>query len=242
MKKVSIITPTYNHEKFIQRSLEGILGQTYQDFEFIIINDGSTDRTIDIVREVKDDRIRILEQPHKGIGTALNLGFSVSVGEYETWTASDDLFYPTAIEEMVSILDTKPNVDFVYCNCEVGLMDVTGLKEIRRTPYDYDLSMEWNPVTFYDRFNIGVVWLWRRNLRIKAGETFITEPCEDYEMVTRMIEAGGNFHYHSKVLGWIRRHAGCLSENITKDYTRELIQEMQKKRDELASKVKNEKG
>ena len=228
--------PTYNHADFIQTALDGILEQTYQNFELIIVNDGSTDRTIEILQNIKDDRIKILEKKHNGVGDSLNLGFFSATGEYETWAASDDLFYPEAIEEMVKILESDPNIDFVYCDCEIGGMDESGLKEIFRVPYNHNILMDWNPITFYDKFNIGIIWLWRKELRIKAGEKFMLDPCEDYEMVTRMIEAGGKFHHYPKMLGWKRSHQECLARKITEDYVNDLIKRMQNKRDNLNQK------
>ena len=235
-KKVSIIMPTYNYEKFIESALTGILKQTYTNFELIIVDDGSTDNTIEILKTIKDERVKILTKEHSGIGKSLNLGFENATGEYETWTAADDLLYSTAIEEMVNVLETNPKIDFVYTRCELGIMDETGLEERYRIPYDQKISMEWNPKTFYDEFNIGIIWLWRKNLRIKAGSDYIPTPCEDYEMTTRMIEAGGKFYHLPKILGWRRIHNLASVKSLSEEYTKDLIQRMQKKRNFLQNK------
>jgi hypothetical protein len=80
-----------------------------------------------------------------------------------------------------------------------------------------------------------VIWLWRKELRILAGKNFIPDPCEDYEMTTRMIEVGGRFHYHPIVSGWHRRHDGNMTKKLlnTGSYIQTLVIKMKQKRDKL---------
>ena len=235
LKKISVIIPTYNQAKFIEESIESILAQTFKNWELIIVNDGSTDNTKDILDRQIDPRIKIIHKENGGTGSALNLGFENATGEYETWLASDNKYYPNALQDMFDILETKREIDFVYSNCEIGVMDSKGQNEIQRKNYNSEVAMEWNAHKFYERYNIGVIWLWRKELRISAGKNFITEPCEDFEMTTRMIEASGEFYYHPVVSGWHRRH----NENLTKKlltegkYIQNLHKRMIRKRDEL---------
>lgn len=69
---ISIIIPLYNKEHFIEQTLKSVLGQTYTDFEVIIVNDGSTDKSVDIVSEFKDKRIKLINQENKGVSAARN--------------------------------------------------------------------------------------------------------------------------------------------------------------------------
>ncbi|MFA5031206.1 MAG: glycosyltransferase [Patescibacteria group bacterium] len=231
-KKITVLMPTYNQGKFIQESIDSVLSQTFTNFELIIVNDGSTDNTKEILERQTDPRIRIIHKENGGTGSALNLGFENAVGEYETWLASDNKYYPNALQDMFNILEKKKNVDFVYCNCEIGVMDETGLGEVTRKNYNSEISMEWDSYKFYEHHNIGVIWLWRKELRLVSGTHFITDPCEDYEMTIRMIEAGGNFYYHPTVSGWHRRHP----ENLTKklltsgQYVQNLVKAMVNRR------------
>jgi len=238
MKKISIIMPTYNQDKFIEESINSILNQTFKNWELIIIDDGSTDDTKNILAKQNDPRIQIIHKENEGTGSALNMGFEIATGEYETWLASDNKYYPNALQDMFDILESKKDIDFVYCNCEIGVMDSTGLGEVTRKNYNSEVPMEWDAHKFYDHYNIGVVWLWRKELRISAGKDFILEPCEDYEMTTRMIEAGGQFYYHPIVSGWHRRHNENLTRKLvtTSQYIPNLHRRMIKKRDELALK------
>jgi glycosyltransferase involved in cell wall biosynthesis len=225
--------PAYNYAKYIQESIDGILNQTYQNFEFIIVDDGSTDATLNVLQRQTDPRIKIFHKENGGCGSALNLGFSFAKGKYETWFAADNNMYPNAIKEMCIVLDTNPEVDFVYCCCDEAITQKDGSVKFQK---DYNTEgMIWNPIGFYDRFNIGVVWLWRKELRIKAGEFFIDEPCEDYDMTTRMIEAGGRFHYNPNRQGWYRIHDEGLQGMLKKqmpDYIANLVNKSKQRRDE----------
>jgi glycosyltransferase involved in cell wall biosynthesis len=236
-KKISVIMPAYNYDKFIQEAIDGILNQTYQNFELIIVDDGSTDSTWSILKKQTDPRIKIIHKENGGCGSALNVGFAMATGEYETWFATDNKMYPNALKEMVLILDTKPEIDFVYCCCDEAITKEDGHIELRE---DYNTDgMVWNPMGFYDRFNIGVVWLWRKELRMKAGEKYMEAPCEDYDMTCRMIEAGGKFYYNKNRQGWYRIHDMGLQGKLKKEqptYIKELTIKAKKRRDEKITK------
>ena len=95
MKKnilISIVVPTYNNEKFLDKCVESILSQTYHEFELLIINDGSTDNTINVLQPYlkKDKRIKLHNTKNKGVSSARNLGISKAKGEYICFIDSDD--------------------------------------------------------------------------------------------------------------------------------------------------------
>ena len=90
MDKVSVIIPAYNAENSIKNCLDSVLVQTYKDMEIIIINDGSTDNTLDVITEYTDSRIKIINQNNKGVSAARNLGLEMSTGEFVVFVDSDD--------------------------------------------------------------------------------------------------------------------------------------------------------
>lgn len=96
--RVSVIMPAYNHEKFVGEAVDSVLGQTFRDFEFIIINDGSTDRTEEVIRNYTDARINYFAQSNKGAPSALNRGLSVAKGKYISIINSDDVYHPDRLE------------------------------------------------------------------------------------------------------------------------------------------------
>ena len=84
MPKVSVVVPTYNVEKYLAECMDSLLGQTLQDMEFVCVNDGSTDSSLEILKQyaAKDDRVKILDGPNGGYGKAMNRGLDACTGEY----------------------------------------------------------------------------------------------------------------------------------------------------------------
>lgn len=114
--KVTIIMPAYNSEAYIVESMKSVLTQTYDNFELIIINDGSTDRTEEIVRSfMSDKRIRLISQENQGVSVARNTGLKNAQGEYISFLDSDDLYYPTFLQTLVALMEEK-RADFVFAD------------------------------------------------------------------------------------------------------------------------------
>lgn len=114
--KVSVLMPAYNSEKYIAEAIESILNQTFTDFEFIIISDGSTDNTAKIVKDYakRDKRIRFVNNSkNKGIVGVLNEGLDLCVGEYVARMDSDDISLPERLEIQVKYLDENPECGLV---------------------------------------------------------------------------------------------------------------------------------
>lgn len=116
---VSVIMPVYNGEKYIRSAIDSVLNQTFQDFEFIIINDGSIDNTENIVKSYKDKRIRYYYQKNMGPGLARNFGMSVAQGEFISFIDSDDVYFKSKLEEQTNILKNNKKFDIVYCDIEI---------------------------------------------------------------------------------------------------------------------------
>lgn len=114
--KISIIIPSYNEEKNISRCLESVLNQTFTDFEVLCVDDGSTDKTFDIIKKYseKDGRIIPLKNPKKGVSYARNFGIDNSKGEYIGFVDSDDFIQPQMYEFLYRAL-TENNCDFSVC-------------------------------------------------------------------------------------------------------------------------------
>lgn len=113
---ISVILPTYNRAKEIPKSIESILNQTYQNFELIIIDDGSTDNTQEVVARYQDKRIRYIKNmtSKHGVSVARNIGIRESVGKYITFNDSDDVFYPDKLEKQLAFLESE-KADVTFC-------------------------------------------------------------------------------------------------------------------------------
>ena len=101
---VSVVVPTYNDAPYLEVAIEDLINQTYSKIEILIINDGSTDKTEEILKKYieKDKRIRYFYKENGGTGSALNMGFEKATGEFGTWISSDDRKNPNMIERLVN--------------------------------------------------------------------------------------------------------------------------------------------
>ena len=121
---VSIITPAYNAEKYIKETIESVLGQTYKNWELIVVNDGSTDDTEEIIRSFDDPRVVLLSQKNSGVSSARNLGIQSSKGEYITFLDADDVLPPESLSVRVQYLESHPDVDLVDGNISIKDADI----------------------------------------------------------------------------------------------------------------------
>ena len=104
---VSIITPCFNAEKYIRQTIESVLNQTYKNFEMIIVDDISTDKSVEIIREYskKDDRIKLIVAKEKiGASGARNVALREMQGQYAAFLDSDDIWLPTKLEKQVKFM------------------------------------------------------------------------------------------------------------------------------------------
>lgn len=116
--KISVIIPLYNHEKYIQEAICSVLEQSIPDFELIIINDGSSDKSEEIVKAMKDDRIRYIYQENQGAHNTINRGIQNARGEYVSILNSDDIYYMNRFEEALKILESDSSGYAVFSHIE----------------------------------------------------------------------------------------------------------------------------
>jgi glycosyltransferase involved in cell wall biosynthesis len=114
---ISVIMPAYNVEKYIGATIESVLNQTYQNWELIIINDGSTDDTADVAKKMaeKEPRIKLYSQENGGVSRARNKGLTLAQGDYIAFLDADDLWKPEFLEKLIN---AKDGARLVYCGYE----------------------------------------------------------------------------------------------------------------------------
>lgn len=112
---VSVVIPVYNREKLILKSIQSVLNQTYSDLEIIVVDDGSTDNTREIVMGIDDPRVKYIYQKNSGACAARNKGVAYAVGKYIAFHDSDDVWFPDKLRTQVTVLDLQPQVDIVCC-------------------------------------------------------------------------------------------------------------------------------
>jgi len=116
MSKVSVIIPCYNMGQFLDEAVDSVLNQTFQDFEIIIVNDGSTDEmTIEKLKNYKKPKTKVIHTPNQGVSMARNIGIHEATGQYILPLDADDKIHPAYLFEAINILDDFKEIGIVYC-------------------------------------------------------------------------------------------------------------------------------
>ncbi|MCX2743399.1 glycosyltransferase family 2 protein [Mangrovivirga sp. M17] len=157
---VSIITPFYNSEKFLLESIQSVLNQEYDNWELILVNDGSTDRSKEIALSFIDPRIKYFEQSNRGVASARNVGLKVMSGDYFCFLDADDVFTPNSLASRLKIFKENPDLAFVD---GVGIKTDLNLNEIDQ----FNPSFRGNPfkelVQLTGSCFFGQTWLIKRD-------------------------------------------------------------------------------
>lgn len=131
--RVSVIITAYNRERMIGEAVASVLGQTMPDFEVVVVDDGSTDRTAEMVSAIRDPRLRLVAHDHnRGIPSARNTGLEVATGRYIAWLDSDDLARPARLEVQAAYLDANPATAMI--GARAGSIRRNGRKSILSRP------------------------------------------------------------------------------------------------------------
>jgi len=129
MKKISVIIPSYQHSREISQCLDSVFAQTFQDFEVIVVNDGSTDDTLESLKPYMN-RITLINQENRGGNAARNRGFEASHGAFLLFCDADLIWKKTAFEELIKVLEENPNTSYAYPSFRYGW------KKFRLWPFD----------------------------------------------------------------------------------------------------------
>ncbi len=133
--KVTVFIPVYNREQYVGEAIESILAQTFTDFEILLVDDGSTDSSVDTIRSFSDSRIRLVcSEENLGIPKTRNKGVELARGQYMAMLDSDDRAYPNRLEKQIAFLDSHPEYAQIGSWCR--MMDAQGhvLNKIKRQP------------------------------------------------------------------------------------------------------------
>ncbi|MBD2312963.1 glycosyltransferase family 2 protein [Desertifilum sp. FACHB-1129] len=142
MQKVSVIIPVYKAEDYIASTVQSVLDQSYKNFELIIVDDGSPDRSVEICQQFSDPRIAIVRQENRGVAAARNTGIRQATGEYIALLDADDLWLPDKLAKHVEHLNTSPEVGVSFSRSAfidqegnpLGIYQMSKLKDV--TPLD----------------------------------------------------------------------------------------------------------
>lgn len=216
-KLVSVIISAYNVEQYIARTLDSVLAQTYRHIEVIVVNDGSTDDTKNILETYtqKDTRIVIVTQTNNGVSAARNVGLVIAKGEYICFFDGDDIMMPTKIASQVAFIEEYPPVDFIYSKVYYFVDGTTDI-------YKRDLATISGPSVYkkllqYGNFiYTGTVFFKRVMFEMHGGFDETLRSAEEFEYWLRLAQAGVNMMHQDKYLTLCRsRGNGLTSDSVT---------------------------
>lgn len=221
MSEVSVCIPTYNRANYLVESVKSVLNQTYNNFELIICDDGSTDETPTVVSQWDDSRIRYIRHA-QNIGRSKNMrsGFDAAQGNYFIKFDDDDALTPEFLEKTVAVLETEPRVDFVCTNHWV--IDKNGNRDKSATEKN---AAKWGK----DKLKPGIIPdLMRQTFQyqsLQVGSTLFrraclqdvdymrpeADGCEDFDLLVRLAIAGKQGYFLPEYLMEYRFHGGQTS-------------------------------
>lgn len=204
-KKVSIVLPVYNGAEHVSDSIKSIIAQTYNNWELIIVNDCSTDNTLQICQNIacNDSRIKVISnEKNMKLPNTLNAGFKESTGSYYTWTSDDNMYKTNALERLVETLEAKSDAVMVYSDYTNIDGDGNILDEVKLQEPEYIVTG-----------NVcGACFLYTSEVAKKIGEydanLFLAE---DYDYWMRIYRYGRVVHIADNLYLY-RRHSGSLTE------------------------------
>ncbi|MEE9409090.1 MAG: glycosyltransferase family 2 protein [Polaribacter sp.] len=204
---VSVLMPVYNSEDYVAEAIESILGQTYSNFEFLIVNDSSTDNSLEIISSYKDSRIRVLNmKQNSGISKTLNFGIGEAKGKYIARMDSDDKSFPERIKKQVEFLENNKN--YILCGSNYKILNST-----------YEVVLPENhsliKTTLLSNCCIAHPTVMCKTEAIKKNNLHYSkesEPAEDYHLWSFLISKGKFYNLQENLLEY-RVHEKQISQS-----------------------------
>lgn len=243
MELISIIMPAYNAESFIEASIKSVLAQTYQNWELLIVDDGSTDNTFSIAQgfALINQKIKISQQSNQGASVARNTAIEQAAGQWLAFLDADDLWEPQKLERQMAVSEAIPQADLIYTSG----WKFAGNNPLQRDDYDikgglHNASEMYKLLYLYNDIPTLSVMA-RRDKVIAVGPMQPNLLCEDWDLWLRMALAGANYYGMHERLFYYRKHsAGASASSIkmlraqvmvlVKNYQQELFTDLEIRR------------
>jgi glycosyltransferase involved in cell wall biosynthesis len=214
MPEISIIIPAYNAERTIEETIQSVQQQTFQDFELIVIDDGSNDRTKELVQNIQDERLQIFSYENGGLPVARNRGISHASGEFVAFLDADDLWTPDKLELQLAVLKQHPEAGVAYS--WTYFMDVNAQKarSFLPSPQYAFAGNVYAQLLVSDFIHSGSNTLIRKQaIEAVGGFDPALKSCEDWDYWLR-IAASWHFVVVPKYQIMYRRTSGAMSSKV----------------------------
>jgi len=200
MTKVSVITPSYNQANFIERTIQSVLSQNIPRLEYVVMDGGSKDHTVDILKKY-ESQLQWRSEKDNGQAHAVNKGFQQTTGDIIGWLNSDDVYYPDAIKRVCEFFDSNPDIDVIYGNAYHIDIDDNIIETYYTEEWDINILKEvcylCQPAVFFRRKVITQCGMLNDKLQY----------CMDYEFWLRLAKNGIRFAFIKDFLAGSRLHA-----------------------------------
>lgn len=198
---LSIITPSYNQAEFLERTIRSVLDQDYPNLEYIVIDGGSTDGSVDIIRRYESRLAYWVSESDRGQVDAINKGLRRATGEWVGWQNSDDIYYPGSFSCFAKAVANRPDIDLVLGDINLIDPDDGVIRDVRYVAPTYDSLLAEGMVM------ANQATLWRRSLHDSIG--FLDESlhyCLDFDWFLRALQATTGVAHVPTILGALRYH------------------------------------
>lgn len=200
LPRITVVTPSYNQAAYLERTIRSVLDQDYPNLEYFIIDGGSTDGSVDIIRRYADRLAYWVSEPDRGQSDAINKGLRRATGEWVAWQNSDDIYYPGAFRDLAAAAAKHPQAGLIIGDMMLIDAHDRPLRDIRYVKPSYKALLAEgmllaNQTTF-----------WRRSLQEKVGLLDEAYHCSfDYEWFLRLAQHAGGIHV-DRIWGALRLH------------------------------------
>lgn len=199
--RITIVTPSFNQAVFLERTILSVLGQNYPNLEYIIVDGGSTDGSVDIIRKYSGKLAWWVSEPDRGQSDAINKGLQRATGEWVAWQNSDDIFYPGALHDLAATAARRPEAGLIIGDMMLVDENDRPLRDIRYVTPSY------NAMRAEGMLIANQAAFWRRGLQEKIGLLDDTFHCSfDYEWFLRLTQHTESVHV-SRIWGALRLHS-----------------------------------
>ncbi len=218
LPSISIVTPSYNQKKFLEQTIVSVISQRYANLEYIVMDGGSTDGSIEVLRKYGDDISFWTSEKDNGQSDAIRRGFTRAQGEILAWLNSDDTYEPSALKTVGEFFAANPGIELVYGN--LNFIDEDGKRLFTAYPV-----LDPGILLYENQFIPQQAMFWRRTLYERSGGV---NPdlrfAMDFELIVKFLKKGARAAKVRNTLANFRVHAAAKSSTIRDVMHAELVE------------------